>query len=97
MAAEKDTTVAPHNNETLHETDTAVELAHGVDDTVYSPWSKGLLSLYLVLVIPYLCGTLNGYDGSLMGGIIVLDSYQAVFKIGLVGHEAGIVNAMYNM
>ncbi|KAH8879492.1 sugar transporter-like protein [Thozetella sp. PMI_491] len=81
----------------LQEADSAVQLAHDVDETVYSPWSKGLLKLYLVLVIPYLCGCLNGYDGSLMGGIIVMDSYQNVFKIGLVGHDAGIVNAMYNI
>ncbi|KAH7029805.1 general substrate transporter [Microdochium trichocladiopsis] len=97
MDTEKQNPLASHNDEALRVADTAVELAHGVDDTVYSPWSKGLLSLYLVLIIPYLCGTLNGYDGSLMGGIIVMKSYQAVFNIGLEGHEAGIVNAMYNI
>jgi hypothetical protein len=61
--------------------DSAVQLAHDVDEKTYSPWSKGLLKLYLVLVIPYLCGCLNGYDGSLMGGIIAMTSYQNIFKM----------------
>jgi hypothetical protein len=77
---EKETTVA-HHDATLREADNAVQLAHEVDDTVYSPWSAGLFKLYAVLIIPYLCGCLNGYDGSLMGGIIIMDSYQAVFNM----------------
>ena len=65
----------------IREADAAVQLAHDVDDSVYSPWSRGLLKLYLVLTIPYLCGCLNGYDGSLMGGIIAMTSYQDVFNM----------------
>lgn len=67
--------------EELKHTTTAVQLAHEADDTKYSPWTKGLFNLYLVLFIPYLCGCLNGYDGSLMGGIIAMTSYQDQFSM----------------
>ena len=67
--------------EELHDGDKAVQLAHDADDTRYSPLTKGLFRLYLVLVLPYLCGCLNGYDGSLMGGIIAMSSYQDQFHM----------------
>jgi hypothetical protein len=58
-----------HVDGPLRETDVAVQLAHDVDDAKYSPWSLRMARLYLVLSLSYLCGTLNGYDGSLMGGL----------------------------
>ena len=67
--------------EELHDGGKAIQLAHDADDTRYSPWTKGLWRLYLVLVLPYLCGCLNGYDGSLMGGIIAMTSYQDQFHM----------------
>lgn len=80
-ANEKDAAAAHIDDERGHSADAAVQLAHDADTTVYSPWSKGLFKLYLVLFLPYLCGCLNGYDGSLMGGLIAMDSYQAVFDM----------------
>lgn len=67
--------------EDLDRPETAIELAHQADDTVYTPWTGGLFRLYLVLILPYLCGCLNGYDGSLMGGIIAMTSYQDQFHM----------------
>lgn len=32
-------------------------------------WTKRMLQLYQTLIVPCFCGCLNGYDGSLMGGI----------------------------
>lgn len=64
------------------ETDVAaVQLAHDVDDTKYSPWSLPMVRLYLVLSLSYLCGCLNGFDGSLMGGLNGMTSYQRYFNM----------------
>lgn len=78
---EKDATAADHKEDTLHETDVTVQLAHDVDDTKYSPWSLQMVRLYLVLSLSYLCGCLNGYDGSLMGGLNGMTSYQRYFNM----------------
>ena len=51
---EKETTV-DHRDE-LYDADAAVQLAHEVDETVYSPWSTTMLRLYAVLAVAYLCG-----------------------------------------
>ncbi len=64
-----------------HETRIAAQLAHDVNTATYSPWSPRLFRLYLVLSLAYLCGCLNGYDGSLMGGLNGLVSYQRYFNM----------------
>lgn len=78
---DKHSATADHTDDALHETDVAVQLAHDADDTVYSPWSRQMVRLYLVLSLSYLCGCLNGYDGSLMGGLNGMKSYQRYFNM----------------
>ncbi|KAH7369162.1 general substrate transporter [Plectosphaerella cucumerina] len=98
MATEKGTADL-HDTGVAHEKsiDTAVQIAHDVDETKYSPISPSLLRLYAVLFIPYLCGCLNGYDGSLMGGLNAMDSYKLFFKKDVIDESTGIVFAMYNI
>lgn len=64
-----------------HDTSAAVQLAHEVDTTEYSPFSKTMIRLYLILIPAYLCGCLNGYDGSLMGGLNGMTAYQHYFNM----------------
>lgn len=78
---EKDIAVTEHDEDRLRDADVAVQLAHDADDTKYSPWSRQMLRLYLVLSLSYLCGCLNGYDGSLMGGLNGMRSYQRYFNM----------------
>ncbi|KAH8199778.1 hypothetical protein TruAng_006059 [Truncatella angustata] len=79
------------------DTNTAVQLSHDVENTNYSPWTWSMIRLYIVLVVPYLCGCLNGYDGSLMGGLNGMTSYQKYFNMTVAGSSTGIVFAMYNI
>ena len=60
---------------------TAVQLAHDLEQQQYSPWTKNMFRLYGVLCIAYLCGCLNGFDGSLMGGVNAMDSYQNYYGV----------------
>lgn len=63
---------------------TAQDVVHAAQESEtikYNPVSKHMLRLYLVLIIPYLCGCLNGYDGSLMGGLNGMKSYQEYFHM----------------
>lgn len=59
----------------------AVQLAHDVGEQKYSPWTASMFRLYAVLWVAYLCGCLNGFDGSLMGGVNAMESYQDYFKV----------------
>ena len=69
------------HDDAFPESDITVQLAHDVDNTKYSPWSKSMFRLYLVLACAYLCGCLNGYDGSLMGGLNGMKAYQNYFHM----------------
>lgn len=81
--AEKETRVSSADAAAIEHTDTnaAVQLSHDVDSSDYSPWTMTMFRLYGVLVIAYLCGCLNGYDGSLMGGLNGMTSYQKYFNM----------------
>jgi hypothetical protein len=59
----------------------ALQLSDDVDATKQSPWTKSMFRLYGVLAVAYLCGCLNGYDGSLMGGLNALTNYQHYFGL----------------
>ncbi|KAK2740805.1 MFS monosaccharide transporter [Colletotrichum kahawae] len=77
--------------------DAAVQIAHETQEGQYSPWTKSMFRLYGVLLIAYLGGALNGYDGSLMGGLNGMTSYKTYFKKETVDESTGIVFAMYNI
>ncbi|KAJ0328478.1 hypothetical protein COL5a_004786 [Colletotrichum fioriniae] len=75
----------------------AHEIAHEVEDGKYSPWTKSMFNLYGVLFVAYCCGALNGYDGSLMGSLNGMKSYQRTFDMKTSGSSTGIVFMMYNV
>ena len=75
----KATAGADHHE--VNEVATAVQLAQDVEETKYSPWTLSMFRLYLVLACAYLCGCLNGYDGSLMGGLNGMSAYQKYFHM----------------
>ncbi|KAM5354749.1 hypothetical protein ACJ41O_001396 [Fusarium nematophilum] len=95
-STEKATAQADHGDG-LHDVDAAVQLAHDVETQDLSPWTPKMFRLYLVLACAYLCGCLNGYDGSLMGGLNGMSSYQKYFNMSVAGSSTGIVFAMYNI
>ncbi|KAL6411941.1 hypothetical protein AUP68_04321 [Ilyonectria robusta] len=84
-------------DEGIRDTGAAVQLAHDAQNHSVSPWTGGMFRLYLVLACAYLCGCLNGYDGSLMGGLNGMKSYQNYFNMGVEGSSLGIVFALYNI
>ncbi|KAF7929972.1 uncharacterized protein EAE97_009569 [Botrytis byssoidea] len=87
----------------LHETKSegivgeAVQLAHDVDETKPRPFTLGMFRLYGCLMVAYLCGCLNGFDGSLMGGLNAMKTYQTYFHMSAAGSSTGLVFAMYNI
>jgi hypothetical protein len=72
---------AEGNEKGLQETSDAIQLAEAVESTKYSPWTASMFRLYGCLMIAYLCGCLNGYDGSLMGGLNAMTSYGDFFHM----------------
>jgi len=78
---EKKHVVASEFKDDVNPVAVAIEIAHEVDDSKYSPWTASMFQLYAVLFVAYCCGCLNGYDGSLMGGLNGMTSYQKTFNM----------------
>ncbi|KAK2593619.1 hypothetical protein QQS21_008667 [Conoideocrella luteorostrata] len=74
-----------------------IQLTEDLDEKKSSPWTFSLFRLYIVLACAYLCGCVNGYDGSLMGGLNGMRSYQRYFGMELADSSTGLVFAMYNI
>ncbi|KAJ9611120.1 hypothetical protein H2200_004303 [Cladophialophora chaetospira] len=63
-----------------------------------SPWSKGYLRLYAICLLIYLCSTMTGYDGSLMGSINAMQAYIDYYHLPPKGNSGtGIVFAIFQV
>lgn len=61
----------------------AVKLAEEVANVHHSPRTASMFRLYCCLILAYLCGCLNGHDGSLMGGLNAMTTYQRFFHMSV--------------
>ncbi|KAH8170484.1 sugar transporter domain-containing protein [Sarocladium implicatum] len=59
--------------------------------------SKSSILIYLMCIAPFMCGTMAGYDGSVMGSFLVEDSFQRLFGASVNGFKAGYITAMYQI
>ncbi|KAL5317835.1 hypothetical protein ACEPPN_014935 [Leptodophora sp. 'Broadleaf-Isolate-01'] len=75
----------------------AVDIIQSVEEIECKPWTKAMFRLYGCLLIAYFCGCLNGYDGSLMGGLNAMSSYQDYFHMTKAGSTTGFIFALYNI
>ncbi|KAH7129721.1 general substrate transporter [Dactylonectria estremocensis] len=63
-----------------------------------NPWGRGHLKLYLACGLIYLCSTMNGYDGSLIGSINVLPEYQEFYDLEKGGSSTtGLVFSIFQV
>ena len=61
-------------------------------------WGPGHRKLYGMCALVYLCSTMNGYDGSLMGSINAVPSYQQYYGLSANGAAStGIIFAIYQV
>ncbi|OAQ68485.1 lactose permease [Pochonia chlamydosporia 170] len=59
--------------------------------------SKNILFVYVMCIAPFLCGTMSGYDSSIMSSFLVEDSFQKLFGAGVNGFQAGYITAIYQI
>ncbi|KAI5804261.1 general substrate transporter [Peziza echinospora] len=56
-----------------------------------------MIKLYVVLLAGFLNSCINGYDGSVMGGINAMEQYQSYFHMKRLGSGTGIVFMIYTI
>lgn len=56
-----------------------------------------MLLLFLCTLLGFLCQTVNGYDGSLLNGLLANPTFKTYFHGSNAGIWAGVVSAMYQI
>jgi hypothetical protein len=80
------------------QTPDAIATALAANGAAPSPWGRGHLQLYMACALIYLCSTMNGYDGSLMGSLNVLPEYQDYYGLGESGSTStGLVFSIFQI
>ncbi|RGP70019.1 lactose permease [Fusarium sporotrichioides] len=80
------------------QTPDAIATALGASGAAPSPWGRGHIQLYMACALIYLCSTMNGYDGSLMGSLNVLPEYQEYYNLGENGSTStGLVFSIFQI
>lgn len=62
-----------------------------------STTSKRMIQLYIICGFMFLGSTMNGFDGSLMGNMLALPSFQQQFGASIVGVQTAFISSMYNI
>ncbi|KAF3168987.1 hypothetical protein TWF225_011481 [Orbilia oligospora] len=62
-----------------------------------NPWTPTMFKLYIYMFVACLNSAINGYDGSLMGGINAMTQYHDYFDVQKEGHIAGLIFATYTL
>ncbi|KAK2598166.1 hypothetical protein QQS21_005717 [Conoideocrella luteorostrata] len=105
MLDEKMKTIAADHDEDIgSKTEAAKQPVEAIATTLYcgegapNPWGRGHLQLYAACLIIYLCSTMNGYDGSLMGSINALPEYQEHYNLTKGGSSVtGLVFSIFQI
>lgn len=73
------------------------QLAHARLLAPPKPFSRNMVLLYLMCLPAFMCGTMGGYDGSILGSFLVERSFQDLFHVSVDGFGAGYITAMYQI
>lgn len=60
-------------------------------------YSKNFILVYIMCIAPFLCGTMSGYDSSIMSSFLVESSFQKQFGAAVNGFQAGYITAIYQI
>lgn len=60
-------------------------------------FGKGMLQLYAICALIYLCSTMNGFDGSLMSSINALEEYLDYYNMKQASAGTGLVFSIFNI
>ncbi|SPN99301.1 related to lactose permease [Cephalotrichum gorgonifer] len=59
--------------------------------------SKRMIQMYIICAFMFLGSTMGGFDGSLMGNMLALSSFQKQFGASIVGVQTAFISSMYQI
>lgn len=59
--------------------------------------SRNILMTFVMCIPAFLCGSMAGYDSSIMASFLVMGSFQNLFGANVNGFQAGYITAIYQI
>lgn len=72
-------------------------LQEALQENKIKPWSKESMHLYFAIFITFCCSCANGYDGSLLSGMLPMPYFQSTFQTGTTGPKVSLIACMYTV
>ncbi|KAI8961200.1 general substrate transporter [Daldinia sp. FL1419] len=73
------------------------ELYAAIQETKIDYKSKYSIHLYFAICISFCCACANGYDGSLLTGVVAMDHFQNTFHSGKTGTLVALMFSLYTV
>ncbi|XDG06302.1 hypothetical protein ABKA04_005917 [Annulohypoxylon sp. FPYF3050] len=73
------------------------ELYAAIQETKIDYKSKNSLHLYFAVLVAFCCACANGYDGSLLTGIVAMEHFQDTFHSGKTGTIVALMFSLYTV
>ncbi|KAI1504813.1 lactose permease [Biscogniauxia marginata] len=73
------------------------ELYAAIRETRLNPWSKESWHLYFSIFTAFCCACANGYDTSLLTGVVAMDHFQNTFHSGKTGEIVAVMFSLYTV
>ncbi|KAI1208558.1 general substrate transporter [Annulohypoxylon truncatum] len=73
------------------------ELYAAIQETKIDYKSRNSLHLYFAVLVAFCCACANGYDGSLLTGIVAMSHFQDTFHSGKTGTIVAIMFSLYTV
>ncbi|KAI0839666.1 general substrate transporter [Hypoxylon sp. FL0890] len=73
------------------------ELYAAIQETKIDYKSRNSIHLYFSIFVAFCCACANGYDGSLLTGVVAMDHFQNTFHSGRTGTLVAIMFSLYTV
>ncbi|KAI1387594.1 general substrate transporter [Hypoxylon trugodes] len=73
------------------------ELFAAIQETKIDYKSRSSLHLYFAICVAFCCACANGYDGSLLTGVVAMDHFQNTFHSGKTGTLVALMFSLYTV
>jgi len=73
------------------------ELFAAIQESPIARWSKQSLHLYFSIFVAFCCACANGYDGSLMTGVIAMPFFENVYEIEDYPVKTSLIMSLYTV
>jgi hypothetical protein len=72
-------------------------LYEAVQESQLGRWSPSAIRIYFAIFVAFCCAVANGYDSSLLAGMLPMEYFQNAFHTGTSGPKVSLIACLYTV